>query len=273
MLRLIKIEWLKSWPSRYFKIMLGIWLFAFISLPIGFKLLLIFIESKGFSLDQLPGLEATDLPIFDFVDIWQNFAYAYKGLTIFMAFLVIINITNELDYKTFRQNVIDGMSKTEFLLSKLYLIIGMATIATLLVFGFGLVIGFISSPVTDFNSIVKHINFLGAYWLHIILFLTFSVLLSLLIKRAGLVIAILLFWMIIAEPILSSILTYGFDLNFLANILPLETIWGLIPRPIEKYGLSSTDFWVTSKSVTIALVELALYLGSIWLLIVKRDIK
>jgi len=123
MKRLLKIEWLKSWPSRYFRVMLGIWLFAFVSIPVGVKLFLVYIESKGFSLDDLPGIEATDLPIFDFVDIWQNLAYLYKGISIFMAILIIINITNELDYKTFRQNVIDGMSKTEFLGSKLLLIL------------------------------------------------------------------------------------------------------------------------------------------------------
>ena len=273
MKRLLSIEWQKSWPSRYFKIMLGIWFFAFIGLPIGFKLFLMYIESTGFSLDQIPGLNATDLPIFDFVDLWQNLAYAYKSITIFLAILIIINITNELDYKTFRQNVIDGMSKTEFLLSKFMLIFGLATIATFLVFIMGLLIGYTSSPVTSWQYVSKHINFLGAYWLHVLVFLTLCVLLSILIKRAGMVIAVLLFYMFIVEPIASAFLFYNFHFEFLANILPMEAHWSLIPRPIEKYVLRDTIFWVSTQSMLVAFTELCVYLGLIWLLIVKRDIK
>jgi ABC-2 type transport system permease protein len=273
MKRLFKIEWLKSWPSRYFRIMLGIWFLAFIGLPIGFKLFLMYIESNGFSLDQIPGLTATDLPIFDFVDLWQNLTYAYKGISIFLGILIIINITNELDYKTFRQNVIDGMSKTEFLLSKFMLVFGLATAATILVFIMGLIVGYSASPVTDWSSISKHINFLGAYLLHILVFLTLCVLLSILIKRAGMAIAILLFWMFVLEPILSAFLYYNFHFEVLANMLPMEAHWSLIPRPIEKYALRETIFWVSFKSVAIAIAELGVYISACWLLIVKRDIR
>jgi len=273
MKRLLSIEWQKSWPSRYFRVMLGIWFLAFIGLPIGFKLFLFYIESNGFSLDQIPGLTATDLPIFDFVDLWQNLAYAYKSISIFLGILIIINITNELDYKTFRQNVIDGMSKTEFLLSKFMLVFGLATVATVLVFIMGMIVGYSASPVTDWASISKHINFLGAYWLHIMVFLTLCFLLSVLVKRAGMVIAILLFWMFVVEPILSAFLFYNFHFELLANMLPMEAHWSLIPRPIEKYALRDTIFWVSSQSVFVAVTELGIYLGTIWLLIVKRDIK
>src|SRR5690606_275904 len=147
------------------------------------------------------GISATDLPIFDFVDLWQNLTYVYKTISIFFAILIIINITNELDYKTFRQNVIDGMSKTEFLITKLLLMFGLATFATVLVFIMGIIVGFSASSITTFDAVTAHINFLGAFWLHIVLLLSLCMLLSILIKRAGLVIAILLFWMFILEPI------------------------------------------------------------------------
>ncbi len=273
MIRLLKIEWLKSAPSRYFRIMVGIWFFAFLSIPIGFKLLLQWLESKGFSLDQLPGVEATDLPIFDFVDIWQNLAYVYKCITIFLAILVIINVTNELDYKTYRQNIIDGMSKAQFLLSKLLLIGVLATLATVLVGILGFVVGYIASPVTEWHFVVKHINFLGAYWLHVLLFLSFAMLLALLIKRAGIVIALLLFWMTIIEPIGASFITFAIRQPLLADLLPMEAIWNLIPRTIEKYGLQDVRYWVSTQSVLIALGYLAVYLTGIWLLLTKRDVK
>lgn len=273
MIRLLKIEWLKCAPSRYFRIMVGIWLLAFLAIPLGFKLLLQWLESKGFSLEQLPGVTATELPIFDFVDIWQNLTYVYKCISIFLVILVIINITNELDFKTYRQNIIDGMSKRQFLISKLLLITVLATSATVLVAILGFIIGYIGSPVKSWPYVIKHINFLGAYWLHVLLFLSFGMLLALLIKRAGIVIALLLFWMSIVEPIGASIINFGLKQPFLADLLPMEAIWNLIPRSIEKYGLQDVRYWVSTQSVLIALSFVALYLMAIWLLLTKRDVK
>lgn len=251
----------------------GMWLFAFLCLPIAFKILLIYMESQDFSIDQLPGLEATDLPIFDFVDIWQNLTYAYKGITIFLGILVIINVTNELEYKTFRQNVIDGMSKAQFLASKVLLMLVLATLATVLVMLSGFIIGLLFSSVTSWDAITRHIDFLAAFWLHIVLFLSFCMLLSLLLKRAGIVIAIMLFWMFIVEPIAASIISFGFKLPWLGELAPFEAIWNLIPRPIEKYGLREVRFWVSNRSVVIALVHLAIYQLSIWLLLTRRDVR
>ena len=273
MLRLLRIEFLKSWPSRYFRIMGGMWLFAFLSLPIAFKLFLLFLDSQDFSLDELPGLKATDLPIFDFVDIWQNLTYAYKCISIFLGILIIINVTNELDYKTFRQNIIDGMSKAQFLKSKVLLMLVLATGATLLITLFGLIIGFSFSPVTHWEAVTRNIGFLGAYWLHLLLFLSLCMLLSLFLKRAGIVIAIVLFWMFVVEPIIVNIIAFGFEMPELSNLLPFEASWQLIPRPIEKYGLRESRFWVSWKSVGVALAYLSLYQISIWRLLTKRDVK
>lgn len=273
MLRLLRIEFLKSWPSRYFRVMAGMWLFAFLSLPIVFKLFLLFLDSQDFSLDELPGMKATDLPIFDFVDIWQNLAYAYKCISIFLGILVIINITNELDYKTFRQNIIDGMSKAQFLKSKILMMVVLSTAATLLITLIGLIIGYSFSNVTHWEEVTRNIGFLGAYWLHLMLFLSLCMLLSLLLKRAGIAIAILLFWMFVAEPILGNIIAFGFDMPVLSNWLPFEAVWQLIPRPIEKYGLMETRFWVSWQSMGVAWAYLAAYQLIIWGLLIKRDVK
>jgi hypothetical protein len=98
-------------------------------------------------------------------------------------------------------------------------------------------------------------------------------LLSLLLKRAGIVIAILLFWMFIAEPIAASLFTFALELPVLAESLPMEGIWNLVPRPIEKYFLNETRYWISTRSVVIAAVQLAFYLSMIYLLLTKRDLK
>ena len=109
--------------------------------------------------------------------------------------------------------------------------------------------------------------------MHIVVFLLFTVVLSLLIKRAGLVIAILMFYMYILEPIAGGIITFEMRMPLLADTLPMEAVWSLIPRPLEKYALNDSVYWVSARSIIVGIIYSSIYLTSIWLLLVKRDIK
>ena len=60
------------------------------------------------------------IPLYHFPDIWQNLAWTSGLLKMGVAIMVVVSITNEYTYRTIRQNIIDGMSREEFLLSKVY---------------------------------------------------------------------------------------------------------------------------------------------------------
>src|SRR5690606_20889818 len=64
----------------------------------------------------------TGFPIFDFVDIWQNMAWITFLFKYILAFMVIISICQEFSLRTVRQNMIDGLSRKEYIVSKVGLV-------------------------------------------------------------------------------------------------------------------------------------------------------
>ena len=58
--------------------------------------------------------------IFNFPYIWHFNTFIIALLKIFFAIVIVAMIGNEYSYKTIKQNLIDGMSKGEFLKSKVY---------------------------------------------------------------------------------------------------------------------------------------------------------
>ena len=63
-------------------------------------------------------LNVNRIPLYHFPDIWQNLIWVSGLFKLVLAIMVVISITNEYQYRTLRQNIIDGMSRWEFVLSK-----------------------------------------------------------------------------------------------------------------------------------------------------------
>ena len=74
-------------------------------------------------------------------------------LKIFFAIIIVAMIGNEYSYKTLKQNLIDGLSKSEFLRSKIYAILLFVLTSTLLVFIVSLILGGIYSDYNEMDII------------------------------------------------------------------------------------------------------------------------
>ena len=80
----------------------------------------IFLRSVNIGEENLGNLvDPAGIPLYQFPDIWHNFAYVAAYLKFILALYVIISITSEISYDTLRQNVMNGLSRTDFILSKL----------------------------------------------------------------------------------------------------------------------------------------------------------
>lgn len=271
MRRLLKLEFTKLWSARYFRVLIVLWLLAFIAIPIGFKIFLYWLENETTEQIDALGLTITQLPIFHFSEIWHNLSYAYKMLNIFMGFILIISVTNEMEYRTMRQNVIDGLSRREWLYSKWYLVLALATGATVLVFILGLVAGFVWNNDVSLSDIFYNIGFLGAYWIDVVLFLMIAATLSLLLRRAGLSIALLIFWMYILEPIVIGILRYN-EYFFISNLFPVEASHRVVPWVIPHIIMIPGDDYIPYDALLIAFVWLVLAMTAMWRMVTRRDL-
>ena len=179
MIRALKLEWLKVRNYRVFWILTGMYLLAVIIIASGGVFFLEWLKSKGADFD---GIDPTILPIYDFPDIWQNTTYLASFIKVLLAFIVIISINNDITYNTMRQNIIDGISKREFIMSKLLQILALAFISTAFLFIAGFINGSIYSHIWGMEYIFDEMEFLFAYFYDIVVYCTLAFLLSLIIK-------------------------------------------------------------------------------------------
>lgn len=267
MTRLIAIDLKKQLNSRSFIILTALY---FISLGIttssGMEFLK-WLKSSGVEFGEFDPLK---IPLYHFPDIWHNMTYFATYFKIILALIVIISITNEYSYRTIRQNIIDGLSRSDFLFSKLSTVILLSLTSTAFIFIIGLVTGLIYSPYRELEEIVADIEFLGAYFLEILGYLTFTVFVAMVVKRAGLTIGVILLYSIILEPVLRAIIPESVE--WLEAFLPVNAFGNLIHIPYQKYIFMEIQDYVNAGSLLIVLTYIVLFIFLSYKLLQKRDI-
>ena len=133
MKRLLSIELQKIWLSRSSRILSIAYFFilSFIAL----------IASVKFNIGSFK-LHIADQGIFNFPYIWHFNTYIAAILKFFLAIVIVSMMANEYSYGTLKQNLIDGMSKQEFVLSKFLTVVVFALASTLFVFVMSLILGY-----------------------------------------------------------------------------------------------------------------------------------
>lgn len=248
MRRLLKLEYLKLRHSRSFWVLLAIYVWCLIVVSFSGRAFLQYLANQGVKYNSL---DPTMLPIYDFADIWQNLGYMASFFILFPAFLLLISIANEMSYKTHRQNIIDGLSRGEYALSKFLFAALIAVGSGILLLILGLVQGFLWSPVTDLATIVSGIFFIPAHIFQMLLYMLIAAVIGLWIKRSGPAILILLFYSFIFEPILVLIVENKISPE-VARLLPLNAIDGLMPMPFSKYIFLKTTTFIPPLNLLIA---------------------
>lgn len=257
MLRLLRIDLKKLTNYRAFwvlNIMYGLLIF---SIPITVLEFLKWLKAKGAEFD---GFDPMKIPVLHFPDIWQNITYVYTFLKIFLAIVVIISISNEFTYKTIRQNIIDGMSRIDFIKSKLLTILLLSIGSTVFVFFTGLLTGFIYTPDVEFSDMFTGAEFILAYFLDLFTYMVFAFLLTILLKRSALTVFILLLYTPIEYTITANLPE---SVGFIAEYFPLHAINNLIEFPFAKYWFQEIQDYVSLTAVGVVFVYLALFIYAI----------
>lgn len=144
MIRLLQIEFIKLWNNRaskvlilsYFILLTSIALFAAIKFDIG--------PVKFHLAEQ---------GIFNFPYIWHFNTYITALFKLFLAIVIVSMMANEYSNKTIKQNLIDGLSKKEFIASKFLTVVVFALISTVFVFVVSMVLGLVYSDYNEFSII------------------------------------------------------------------------------------------------------------------------
>ena len=167
---------------------------------------------------------------FDFPHIWSFITYSASFFNILLAVSVVVITTNDIQYKTMRQNIIDGLTKRQVIFGKFAFVIFLSTIATVYTFLCGLVIGLIESANSDFYQNI-HLNVL--YFIQTIGYFSFAFLFAILVKRPAIAIVTFIIYFPV-ETILGNIVSQK-----MYQFFPLKVYADLTPVPFFKALINS----------------------------------
>jgi len=268
--RIIELEYFKFRHYKPFLVILGLFVFCFLLSGLSIKSLLDWFLEQQADDDILKHFVKTGLPIFDFIDIWQNLGWLATIFKWVPAFMIIISVTLEYSQKTIKQNIIDGLSKKEFLLSKLSMVVFFSVGSAVLLFLLGLFLGLLYSPVKGFSYIIQNLEFVAAYGLEVFVFLCMALFAAFLIQRSGVTIILFLLYTACIEPILTAFLHYKYEWE--VWYFPVEAINRIIRVPFQKYALSFVYDHVLIQDVIVSVGWSIIFIAMSYLLLRKRDL-
>ncbi|MBL0145125.1 MAG: ABC transporter permease [Chitinophagaceae bacterium] len=181
MVKLLKIEWLKIKSYTGF-----ILLTSFFALGVVATNYIVYAFKKDV-VDKVQGSQIlfSGSP-FDFDMVWQSVSYYSSFFLMLPALLMVILISNEFTFKTHRQNIIDGWSRSEFLKVKIALALLLAIASTLVVVLTSLIFGALSGTSFSLHGFQN----VGYFLLKAITYNMVAILISLLTKRSVVAIAV-----------------------------------------------------------------------------------
>lgn len=213
----------------------------------------------------IPGFSLYTFPL-----VWHNLTFLGGFFKIFLALIVIIFITNEFTYKTIRQNVMNGMGRSQFLFSKVLFVFNLSLLSAIILFVSGAILGMMKSEEVTAALFFEKIEFIPAYFLELFTFCTMAMLIAFLLQRSGLSIGLLLLYSYIFEPIVS----YQLPEN-ISKYLPLVAMGNLIDIPnsslMKMFGVNFKEF-ISVPDVFTCLVYSAVFIGVVYLILQKKDL-
>lgn len=279
-MRLLGIELYKIWHNKTSKVLMFGYFLLIFSIAILSTINVEFGPIK---------FNLAEQGIFNFPYIWHFNTFIIALLKIFFAIVIVAMIGNEYSYKTIKQNLIDGMSKGEFLKSKVYTIAAFVGISTLLVFSISLILGGIYSDYNEFQIIFSELEYLLAYAVKLFGFFSFCLFLAILIKRSAFALGFLALWQVfegIAYGLMRwrlSDLIPQLSAEQVIRFFPLQSIGNLITEPFtrlsaiqniaDQLGEGFTkDYGVSFLNITVVLVWSAVFIWGSYSLLKSRDL-
>jgi ABC-2 type transport system permease protein len=213
--------------------------------------------------------------IWAFPDIWRFTTYSASFFNVLMGVTLVIVVCNEYNYRTFKQNVIDGLSKKEVIFSKFLVVFVLSSLVTLYTILLALIFGLINS---SFDSVFENSYYVIIYFLQTLCYFSFAFFFAVLVKKTALSI---IFFIVsfIAETIIGAFLGVA-GLTKVYLYFPLNVFSTLTPSPLmEEFNRLSVqesgqeivklDLWM---NVVISILYMAIFFVISYQTIKKRDL-
>ncbi|RYJ41788.1 ABC transporter permease subunit [Flavobacterium beibuense] len=279
MKRLLTIELQKLWKNRSSKVLIITYfvLLSFLAFISSIKITLFGAEIK-----------LADQGVFDFPYIWHFNFFIAAILKIFLALIIVSMMSNEYTYGTLKQNLIDGLSKKEFLTSKVLTVLLFSAASTVFVFIVTILLGYSFSSYTEASIVFSEMGYVFTYFLKLVAFFCFCLFAGVLIKRSAFAIGFIALWYVIEKIIHFSLMKWVFSddksLQAAINFMPLESMYNLIKEPITKFksykaiegqvsgAINERFYGVHWYEIVIVLAWITIFITLSYKILKKRDL-
>ncbi|MFP9098663.1 ABC transporter permease [Flavobacterium sp. RHBU_24] len=235
MKRLLSIELQKLWLNRSSRILI-----------ISYFVILSFIAFMASIEIPLFGqkIKLADQGIFNFPFIWHFNSYIAVLLKGFLGIVIVSMMANEYTYGTLKQNLIDGLSKKEFIASKILTVALFAAASTAFIFVMTLILGYCHSSFTEASIVFSDLHFIVAYFFNLLGFFSLCLFAGILIKRSAFALGFIIV-LFIVEWLLWLLMRFGIGLDEettwnIFQFFPMESFSELLVMPWERLSAIRT---------------------------------
>jgi len=276
MVKLLKIELKKIQTYKVFWILMGLY---FLFLVLGILMAGFTINNWVDNMNKHIPIPLPHVTIYFFPDIWQNITFfaSIRYILILPATVIIILITNEFTNKTIRQNIVNGMSRQEFLLSKLQLIFLISLLITFILIIGTFILGIVNTDSPGMTMMFKKISFAGGFFIQLFSFLVFAFFTGFLLRNTGLSIAIFTLYALIIEPVLYFILKIPkLQPNNISQFLPVNSVIRVVEYPyfpiLKKLMGLNVQEHLSLLDCAVPLVYSTVMVGIVYWVLSRKDL-
>ena len=277
MIRLLQIEFIKLWNNRASKVLIISYFALLTSIAL--------VAAIKFDIGPIK-FHLADQGIFNFPYIWHFNTFITAFFKLFLAIVIVSMMSNEYSNKTIKQNLIDGLSKKEFILSKFLTVITFSLVSTIFVFIVSLILGLVYSDFNELSIIFTDLEFLLAFFIKLTGFFSFCLFLGVLVKRSAFALGFLILWQVF-EGIFRGIIRWKFfdgeTTDVIMGFFPLQAMFNLIKEPFSRLGAVQSvanqmgeklalDYYIHWYEIVIVMAWIAIFIYGSYAILKKRDL-
>ncbi|GAA4007120.1 hypothetical protein GCM10022408_18760 [Hymenobacter fastidiosus] len=207
--------------------------------------------------------------LYAFPELWSRLVYVASYFNLLLGILLIILITDEFQFRTFRQQVIDGRSVAGLVQGKLAVAGLLAAFGMLVVLGVGLFYGLTRSPASA-GQAAQQLGAVALYGAQAMGYLALAALLAFLLRKSGPAILAFMLYGWVVEPVVRLLIPDDIDRYF-----PTKVFASLTPTPGQELLDTVTGpsgALLPVQALPLALAYAALFWGLSYLLLRNRDL-
>ena len=275
MKKLFQIELIKTFNNSTFRVFLSLHFLLF--------LLLVYVSTR---VDiTAPGFSTKKM--FMFPNVWEVFSWMASWFNLlFLGITVIVLTGNEFSFKTARMQIMNGLSRNEFLLGKSLVILVIALWGLFVVFITSIITGLIYTPDITFQVVIQKSHLLLVYFLQAIAYMFFALLVVTIFRSNALSIMMYLLIFVMIEPIIRlffpKVVRPYFPTKVLKDLTPMPEFLSITSDSdlVSSSGQNQLDLDVMGilpqsipmlSSIILAIVYIGLFVGITFWIIQKKD--